>query len=31
LIELADTPPGAERDVAIDTAMRFLDAGIGTL
>jgi AcrR family transcriptional regulator len=31
LIELADTPPGDERDAAIDTAMRFLDAGIGTL
>lgn len=31
LIELADTPPGDERDVAIDTAMRFLDAGIGAL
>jgi hypothetical protein len=31
LIELADTPPGADRDVAIDTAMRFLGAGIGTL
>lgn len=31
LIELADTPPGDERDVAIDTAMRFLDAGIAAL
>ena len=31
LIELADTPSGDERDVAIDTAMRFLGAGIDTL
>ena len=31
VIELADTPPGDERDIAIDTAMRFLDAGIGAL
>ena len=31
LIELADIPPGDERDMAIDTAMRFLDAGIGAL
>ena len=31
LIELADTPAGAERDIAIDTAMRFLDAGIAAL
>jgi AcrR family transcriptional regulator len=31
LIELADTPAGGDRDIAIDTAMRFLDAGIGTL
>ena len=31
LIELADTPAGAERDLAIDTAMRFLDAGIAAL
>jgi AcrR family transcriptional regulator len=31
LIELTDTPPGAERDAAIDTAMRFLDAGIAAL
>jgi AcrR family transcriptional regulator len=31
LIELADTPAGRDRDVAIDTAMRFLDAGIAAL
>jgi len=31
VIELADTPPGDERDIAIDTAMRFLDAGIAAL
>jgi AcrR family transcriptional regulator len=31
LIELADTPAGDERDRAIDTAMRFLDAGIAAL
>jgi AcrR family transcriptional regulator len=31
LIELADTPSGDERDIAIDTAMRFLGAGIDTL
>jgi AcrR family transcriptional regulator len=31
LIELADTPAGADRDIAIDTAMRFLDAGIAAL
>jgi AcrR family transcriptional regulator len=31
LIELADTPPGDERDIAIGTAMRFLDAGIAAL
>jgi AcrR family transcriptional regulator len=31
LIELADTPAGDERDIALDTAMRFLDAGIAAL
>jgi AcrR family transcriptional regulator len=31
LIELADTPSGDDRDIAIDTAMRFLGAGIDTL
>jgi AcrR family transcriptional regulator len=31
LIELADTPAGGDRDIAIDTAMRFLDAGIAAL
>jgi AcrR family transcriptional regulator len=31
LIELTDTPPGDERDTAIDTAMRFMDAGISAL
>jgi AcrR family transcriptional regulator len=31
LIELTDTPPGAERDTAIATAMRFMDAGINAL
>jgi len=31
LIELADTPAGGDRDLAIDTAMRFLDAGIAAL
>ncbi len=31
LIELADTPSGPERDIAIYTAMRFLGAGIDTL
>jgi AcrR family transcriptional regulator len=31
LIELADIPPGEDRDITIDTAMRFLDAGIAAL
>ena len=31
LIELADTPPGGDRDIAIAIAMRFLDAGIDAL
>jgi AcrR family transcriptional regulator len=31
LIELADTPAGGDRDIALDTAMRFLDAGIAAL
>jgi AcrR family transcriptional regulator len=31
LIEITDMPPGDEREMAIDTAMRFLDAGIATL
>jgi AcrR family transcriptional regulator len=31
LIELVDTPAGEERDIAIGTAMRFLDAGIAAL
>jgi len=31
LIELSDTPPGEERDAAIATATRFMDAGISAL
>jgi AcrR family transcriptional regulator len=31
LIELTDTPAGPDRDLAIDKAMRFLDAGIAAL
>jgi AcrR family transcriptional regulator len=31
LIELADTPSGGDQDIAIDTAMRFIGAGIDTL